>query len=32
MPSGFRNLTPNAAACAEGKPFRLGDYFSTLLS
>jgi hypothetical protein len=32
MPPGSKILTPNAAACAEGKSLQLGDYFSGLLN
>ena len=32
MPSAPKDPKPNAAGCAERKPFRTGDYFSTLLS
>ena len=31
MPSASKDPTPNVAAHAEGKPFRLADFFSTLL-
>lgn len=31
MPSASKDPTPNAAAHAKGKPFRLADFFSTLL-
>ena len=32
MPSAPKDPKPNAAGCAERKPFRTGDYFSTLLN
>lgn len=31
MPSALKDQKPNAAGCAKRKPFRVADFFSSLL-